>query len=219
MSDIQLFTSKQHLDAKANLNEFIEMCRDRLTVFGTDLDWNSDIWPGVCNFTVIGAPSRGFTASQLLDPEIVPFAKSYVRYQHQYYSNSASRCKEIKGIRCVEKALLQVKGKADITLTDLNVLDMATQVAREYKASAYQAGCSIEKLVAFINQAKIVPHTLVWKNPISKPNELNRTDATAKSKRRAKVPPGHCLEYMAEMFSNDLQDPRDRYTTSIFALL
>ncbi|OWP71056.1 integrase [Pseudomonas sp. K2I15] len=219
MNDIQLFTSKQHLDAKANLNDFIEMCRDRLTVFGTNLDWNSDTWPGVCNFTVIGAPSRGFTTNQLLNPKIIPFAKSYVRYQHQYYSNSSSRCKEIKGIRCVEKALLQVKGKADITLTDLNVLDMAAQVAREYKASAYQAGCSIVKLVEFLNRAKIVPHELVWKNPISKPNELNRTDAATKAKRRAKVPQDHCLEYMAEMFSNDLQDPRDRFTTSIFAML
>ncbi|WP_028621556.1 integrase [Pseudomonas sp. Ant30-3] len=219
MSDVHLFMPEQQRDTKANLTDFIEMCRDRLTVFGTDLDWGSDTWAGVCNFTVIGAPSRGFTSSQMLDPEIVPFAKSYVRYQHQYYSNSGSRCKEIKGIRCVEKALLQVKGKADITLTDLNVLDVAAQVAREYKASAYQAGCSLVKLVEFLNRAKIIPHALVWKNPILKPNELNRTDAATKAKRSAKVPPEHCMEYMAEMFSNDLQDARDRFTTSIFALL
>jgi hypothetical protein len=218
MSDVHLFMPKQQLDTQANLTDFIEMCRDRLTVFGADLDWDSDTWAGVCNFTVIGAPSRGFTASQMLNPEIVPFAKSYVRYQQQS-SNSNNRKSEIKGIRCIEKALLQVKGKADITLTDLNVLDMAGQVAREYKAAAYQAGCSIVKLVAFLNRAKIVPHALVWKNPISKPNELNRTDAATKAKRSAKIPPEHCLEYMAEMFSNDLQDPRDRFTTSIFALL
>jgi len=58
MSDVHLFMPKQQLDTQANLTDFIEMCRDRLTVFGADLDWDSDTWAGVCNFTVIGAPSR-----------------------------------------------------------------------------------------------------------------------------------------------------------------
>ncbi|MEO8645677.1 integrase [Pseudomonas sp.] len=217
MADILLFTPKQQLDANANLNDFIVMCRERLTVFGSDLDWCSNSWPGVGNFTVINAPASGFTDNQLLNPEIIPFAKSYVRYQQGHKPRKLKS--ELKAIRCIEKALLLVKGKADITLTDINVLDMAAQVAREYKATAYQAGTSLVKLVEFLNESKIVPHALVWKNPISKPNELNRTDETTKAKRNAKLPSESCLEYMAEMFSNDLQDPRDRFTTSIFALL
>lgn len=217
MADILLFKPKQQLDAKANLNDFIAMCRDRLTVFGSDLDWGSNTWPGVGNFTVIRSPSRGFTGDQLLNLEIIPFAKSYVRYQQGH--NPRKLKSEFKAIRCIEKALLLVKGEADITLTDINVLEMAALVAREYKATAYQAGTSLVKLVEFLNESKIVSHVLVWKNPISKPNELNRTDAATKAKRNAKIPSEYCLEYMAEMFSNDLQDPRDRFTTSIFALL
>ena len=216
MADIILFAPKHLLDAKANLNDFIAMCRDRLTVFGADLDWYSDTWAGVGNFTVIGAPSRGFTDNQLLNPEIVSFAKSYVRYQQ---GHNPSRMKsEFMAIRCIEKALLQVKGKADITQADINVLDAAAQVAREYKA-AYQAGAALVKLVRFLNESKIVPHTLVWRNPISKSRELNRTDAVTRAKREEKIPKEHWLECMAEMFANDLQDPRDRFTTSIFALL
>lgn len=217
MADILLFTPKHQLDARANLNDFIAMCRDRLTVFGADLDWGGDTWPGVGNFTVIGAPARGFTNHQLLSPEIIPFAKSYVRYQQGH--NPSKLKNELKAIRCIEKALLQVKGKADITLTDVNVLEMAAQVAREYRATAYQAGGSLVKLVEFLNESKIIPHALVWKNPISKPKELNRTDAATKAKRNAKIPEEHWLEYMAEMFANDLQEPRNRFTTSIFALL
>lgn len=217
MAEIFLFIPKHHLDAKANLNDFIAMCRDRLTVFGIHLDWSSNTWPGVGNFTAIGAPARGFTDSQLLNHEIIPFAKSYVRYQQGH--NPSKLKNEFKAIRCIEKALLQVKGVADITLTDINVLEMAAQVAREYKATAYQAGGSLVKLVEFLNESKIIPHALVWKNPIPRPQELNRTDAATKAKRDAKIPEEHWLEYMAELFANDLQEPRDRFTTSIFALL
>src|SRR5690606_36358507 len=137
MADILLFTPKHQLDAKANLRDFVAMCHYRLTVFGADLNWDSDTWAGVGNFTVIGAPSRGFSDEQRLNPEIIPFAKAYVRYRqgHKPTKNKS----ELQAIRCIEKALLLVKGKADITQTDVQVMDVAAQVAREYKGSAYQA--------------------------------------------------------------------------------
>ena len=81
MSNILLFKPKAELDARANLEAFIAMCRDKLTVFGADLDWDSHAWPKVCNFTVMGAPSRGYSQEQLLSAEIIPFAKAYMRYQ------------------------------------------------------------------------------------------------------------------------------------------
>ena len=37
MSDIFLFTPKAQLDCRQNLEQFIIMCRDRLTVFGKSL--------------------------------------------------------------------------------------------------------------------------------------------------------------------------------------
>lgn len=217
MADILLFRPKAELDAKANLSEFIAMCRNRLTVFGEDLDWDCNAWPGVGNFTIMGAPSRGYTDNQLLSAEIIPFAKAYVRYQQGH--NPTKLKNEFKAIRCIEKALLQVKNKADIALTDTHVMDIAGAIAREYEATAYQAGIALSKLVAFLNESKITQHPIIWRNPISKPSEINRTDAATQVKRAAKIPQEHCLEYMAEMFANDLQAPRDRFTTSVFALL
>lgn len=217
MDEVLLFTPRHLVDAKANLKDFIGMCRDRLTVFGADLDWSRDTWPRVGNFTVIGAPAEGFTSSQLLNSEIVPFAKSYVRYQQGH--NPSKLKNEFKAIRCIEKALLQVKGRADITLTDIQVMDVAAKVAREYSATAYQAGSSLVHLVKFLNESKIIPTAIIWKNPISKPKEIHRTDVEGKKKRAEKMPAQHLLEFMGEMFANDLQAPRDRFTTSIFALL
>ncbi|NDV13003.1 integrase [Crenobacter caeni] len=217
MSNILLFKPKTENDARANLEEFIALCRNKLTVFGANLDWDSSSWPKVCNFTVIGAPSRGYSQDQLLDEQIIPFAKAYIRYQQGH--NPTKLKGEIKAIRCIERSLLQVKGKADITLVDGNVMDVAVEVAREYQATAYQAGIALKKLVFFLNESRIIPRQIIWENPISKPSEITRTDAETKAKRAAKIPNEQWLDWMAEMFANNLPAPRDRFTTSIFALM
>ena len=216
MSDIFLFTPKAQLDCRQNLEEFIVMCRDRLTVFGKELDWYSSAWPAVGNFTKKGASSRGYTAEQLLDQGIMSFAKAYVRYQQGHNPNKLKN--EFKAIRCIESALLAIKGKADITLTDISVLDEAGRVATSYGASGYQAGISLVKLVGFLNESEIIPAPLVWKNPVRKPKENIGTDLVSKQNRDDKMPPAGSLEAIAEMFFNDLQGARDRFTTSIFAL-
>lgn len=216
MSNVFLFVPKAQLSSRQHLDEFILMCRDRLTVFGADLDWYSNAWPGVGNFTKKGAPSRGYTEDQLLNAGIIPFAKAYVRYQQGHNPNKLKN--EFKAIRCIEAALLEIKGSADITLTDISVLDEAAKVARTYDASSYQAGISLVKLVEFLNESRIIPAPIAWKNPVKKPKEIHRTDDVAKLRREEKMPHDYMLEAMAEMFNNDLQGARDRFTTSIFAL-
>lgn len=217
MAEILLFTPKHERDCRQNLAEFVEMCRERLTVFGADLDWDADNWPGVANFTKIGVNSRSYKREDCLDGEIMPFAKAYLRYQQGH--NPTKLKNELKALRCIEKALLQVCGQADITLVSTQALDAAADVAREYKATAYQAGIQLVKLVEFLNETGIIAKRITWKAPFSKPKELDRTDSDGKRKRAEKLPPDHCLEYMAEMFVNDLKFPRDRFTTCIFALL
>lgn len=217
MAEVMLFTPKHEKDAPKNLDDFIEMCRDRLTVFGEELDWHADAWPKVGNFTVMGAPARGYKPSQMLNSDFLPFAKAYVRYQQGM--NPTKLKNEFKALRCIEPALLSVKGKADITLVDTVVMDVAAQIARKYETTAYQAGAALTKLVKFLNESLISSSRIEWRNPISKPREINRTDAETRERRSAKLPQDHQLEAMAEMFSNDLQEPRDRFTTSIFGLL
>lgn len=216
MSNLFLFVPKAQLTCRQNLDEFVLMCRDRLTVFGADLDWYSHTWPGVANFTRKGAPSRGFTQDQLLDAQFVPFAKAYVRYQLGH--NPSSLKNELKAIRCIEPALLAIKGCADITQTDISVMNEAAQVARSYGASSYQAGLSLVQLLKFLNESGIIPTPVAWRNPIQKPKEKHGINAAAKQKREDKMPPDPLLESMAEIFSNDLLGARDRFTSSIFAL-
>ncbi|MCO6059018.1 integrase [Pseudomonas sp. MOB-449] len=217
MADILLFTPRHQRDCEKNLEDFIAMCRDRLTVFGADLDWDANAWPKVGNFTVKGTPGRGYTADQLMSADIIPFAKAYVRYQQGHKPTKGKN--EFMALRCIEKALLTVKGKADITLVDQLVMDVAGEVARDYGASSYQAGTSLVKLVEFLNESDLVPEKIEWRHSIKKPKEINRTDAEAKQKRAEKFLDSYVLDAMAEMFSNDLPGAKDRFTTSIFALL
>ncbi|WP_181122634.1 hypothetical protein [Stutzerimonas stutzeri] len=217
MAEVLLFVPKHERDANKNLADFIEMCRDRLTVFGVELNWSSNTWPKVGNFTVMGAPARGYTQQQLLSAHIIPFAKAYVRYQQGLRPSKLKN--EFKALRCIEPALLAVKGVADITLVDTVVMDVAAGFARDYKVTAYQAGAALAKLVDFLNKSHIVHSRIEWRNPISKPIEINSTDAETQRKRADKIPLDHHLNAMAEMFVNDYQAPRDRFTTSLFALL
>ncbi|MCO8165222.1 integrase [Pseudomonas sp. 21LCFQ010] len=216
MSNIILFVPKDQLDARRNLASFVDICKNQLTVFGADLDWDRNGWPGVGNFTKKGAPSRGYKAEQLLHPSIMDFAKSYVRYQQGLKPSKLKN--EFKAIRCIEEALLSKKGIADITLVDPDVMDVAAAVAATYKATAYQAGLNLQGLVTFLNESRIISSPVNWVNPFSKEMEIGSTSVEGKQKRDEKMPPDGAIDAMAEMFYNDLQSPRDRFTTSIFAL-
>ena len=48
--------------------------------------------------------------------------------------------------------------------------------------------------------------------------DRNLTGEKGQALREKKLPKDHQLDYMAEMFANDFLDPRDRFTTSMFAL-
>ncbi|MNU78950.1 hypothetical protein D3C71_685530 [compost metagenome] len=216
MSNVILFVPQHQLNCRKNLIDFVDMCRNQLTVFGANLNWGQDAWPGVGNFTKKDVPSRGYKPEHLLDSSIMDFAKAYVRYQQGH--NPKKLKNEFKAIRCIEQALLNKKGYADITLVDIDVMDAAGEVAKTYKATAYQAGLSLVHLVEFLNESQIIANPISWRNPFSKEMEIHSTSEEGRQRRDEKMPPPGAMEAMAEMFYNDLQDPKDRFTTAIFAL-
>lgn len=216
MSNVILFVPKNQLDSRKNLADFVDMCKNQLTVFGANLDWSKNAWPGVGNFTKKGAPARGYKPEQLLDFTIMDFAKAYVRYKQGL--NPVKLKNEFKAIRCIEEALLNKKGCADITLVDVDVVDAAGAVAGTYEATAYQAGLNLQRLVEFLSESQIISAPISWRNPFSKEMEIHSTSDEGRQRRDEKMPPPGAMEAMAEMFYNDLQDPRDRFTTAIFAL-
>jgi hypothetical protein len=214
------FVPRQEWEASKNLAAFVELCRNQLTVFGRDLNWNSDDWPGQINFTKIGVASRGFSKNDLLASEFMDFAKAYFRYQQGFKPTGARN--ESKALRCVEKALLQRAGTALIGDLSIADLDVAAGVARDFygKWSAYHAGREIERLAKFVSINRFIPNDLsTWKNPINRAADTIQTGAKAKEKREAKLPSSDVLNAMAEIFANNPDDPKDVFTSSVFAML
>ncbi len=121
VAEIFNFVPKSELDANANLNQFIEDCRTKLTVFGKELNWNQWHWPKAGNFTKLGANSRTNDQDDKLDDHFIDFAKAYFRYQQGHKSTGAKN--ELKALRTIEKSLLQTNKFAPISDLSISILD------------------------------------------------------------------------------------------------
>jgi hypothetical protein len=220
MGQLIHFSPRTTLTAAENLREFIRMCRDELTVFGADLDWNSWKWEGIVHFTRMGTNSGAATSNDRLDDLFIDFAKAYLRYQ-QGHRPTVTRS-ESKALRSIEAALLQVKGKADINLLEMSVLDEAAKLGRIHYSplAAYKCGLELERLARFITAQQLISAGVgTWKNPIKKPTNVNiQTGRKAKEFRDKKLPNADALDAMAEIFANRPTNPKDLFTTSLFAM-
>jgi hypothetical protein len=214
------FVPRAELEANDNLKEFIRLCRDELTKFGSDLRWSDWHWKGGGNFTKIGVRARGVKVSDLLADAFVEFAKAYFRYQQAHRPTKGRN--EMRALRVIEAALLQL-GKSPI-ITELNqtVLDHAAAIAREHYSggTAYHCGRELERLARFVTSKHLVPTSIAtWRNPIGKPSDMRiQTGPVAKELRDNKLPAPECLDALAEIFSNCPTAPKDIFTTSVFAM-
>jgi len=220
MTDIFNFVPKSELDATANLNQFIEDCRTKLTVFGQDLDWNQWRWPKAGNFTKLGANSRTKDQNDKLDDHFIDFAKAYFRYQQGHKPTGAKN--ELKALRTIEKALLKTNRFAPISGLSISILDQAAQLMREHyaKGSDYHGGRELERLAMFVTSKNLVNQDLSgWRNPIVRKTDEIQTGEKAKARRVKKLPSEEALNALAEIFANNPSEPKDIFTSSTFAML
>ncbi len=219
MPEIFNFKPKNKLDAEKNLQQFIQECRDELTVFGEDLKWSQWQWDGVVQFTKLGVNSMAAKDKDALDERFIEFAKAYFRYQQGHKPTGAKN--EIKALKALEYALLQGIGKADIAELSYAIIDEAVQIVRDNysKGAAYHGGRELERLAKFVVEKRLVSCDVSgWKNPISRLRDTNQTGKKAKKDREKKLPSEEALNAMAEIFSTDPENPRDIFTSSIFAM-
>lgn len=220
MADIFQFKSKAMLSATENLEMFIAKCRDELTVFGTNLDWEEAIWPKIVVFAKLGVTTRKPGPEQVQDKVFIDFAKAYFRYQQGH--NPTLVKNENKALRALEAALLQLTGSADIDGLSIAVLDEAAELAKRHysDSGAYQCGRELLRLAKFVTENKLVSCGVQsWVNPIKRPQDKNKTGKEAKKFREKKLPNSIALDALAEIFANEPMCGRDVFTTSVFAML
>jgi len=221
MGEVVHFVPQVALHAEENLREFIDVCRYHLTVFGADLDWDSWKWPGAMHFTKIGVTTNGAADSDRLDDRFVNFAKAYFRYQQGQKPTGTKN--ESKALRVIEASLLQLYNAADINLLDFTVLDEAAAIAKKSYSSgaAYHCGRELERLARFVSENKLIRNDVnTWKSPLRKPSDsLIQTGPKAEAARKEKLPGQEALSALMEIFASNPGEPRDIFTSSVFAML
>lgn len=220
MPNIFQFKSKAELTAATNLEAFISKCREDLTVFGADLDWDACVWPKVAVFAKLGVTTRKPKQEELMDESFVEFAKAYFRYQQGHKPTGTKN--ELKALRVLEAALIQVNGEASIAGLSLTCLDEAVSLTRGHysKGAAYACGREVQRLAEFVTDNHLINADLkAWHNPISRPTDTTRTGKEAKQNREKKLPNETALNALAEIFASNPIKERDVFTTSIFAML
>ncbi len=220
MVDILLFTPKKTLTARENLKAFIRLCREELTVFGEDLDWEAPVWPKVAVFAKLGVKTRKPKPHEIMDDAFIDFAKAYFRYQQGHKPTQAKS--DLKALKALEAALLQVTGSASVEGISIAVLDQAAQLAKAHYSvgAAYHCGRELSRLARFVSDHRLVGGAVHdWKSPIRRPDDKNKTGKHGQAVRDSKLPDEIALNAMAEIFANDPYDPRDVFTSSVFAML
>lgn len=223
MNNIILFKSKKHILVEENYNEFIKFCRYQLSGLTQTQDWEQYAWRGYVTFRKIGIGNKIFDSIDAMHEDYINFAKAYIRYQHTL--------KPLKNygvimmaLRCLEQALLQVQNTGLIYNVTAVVFDEAMQIGSKYFEGNVLAKCGIqlEKISKFLCEHNLVKSGYIsWKNHVKQKVKNNYLPEIEDYHRSDKLPDEEALLAIADIFSqnDELLSPRDKFTSSVFALL
>lgn len=230
MADIVLFRPRRELGAQANLQAFIEFCRNRLTVFGEVLQFDLDMWD-VTDFIPLkgknGALRAVFSswatanepAPTSMPEPFLGFAKSYFRYKHGLQPTKSIGFR-ISALRAL-CAALEEHGTANPVAADAGVFNRASQLlaAHYSKISAYRVGRQLELVATFLDDNSLCAVPLQWKCTITRPPESGgRVGEVFDKLRNDKLPSALALDTLARAFVAATEPP-DVVITSIAAIL
>ncbi|MAH14474.1 MAG: integrase [Sphingomonadaceae bacterium] len=218
MAEIFVFTPRHEIAAAENMSEFITSCREKLSLYEPHFDWNEHIWgaAGVTFGNIDQKYVSGGLKSVLAQP-FLDFAKAYVRYRQTHAPNKHHS--EMKALKCVERALVNLTGRADPSEITIGVLDAAQDIAREHYKAPYAAGREIAALARFLTDHRLVGRSLDWRSNIKRPTDTVRTGIKAKEKRESKLPNEEAVHAIAAIFASNPTEPDDIFVTSTVAML
>lgn len=230
MSDFIHFKPRSELGPEANLKAFIAMCRDELTIFGADLEFDLDEWDltnTIQRKARNNAVSAVFSSWEKIKgrhPNPMPepflsFAKAYFRYQ-QGLNPSQAISNRISALRALCEALVE-HGTANPILADAGVFNRAAQLlsGRYSTGAAYQGGGHLERLATFLDDSRICVVPIHWRNPLSPAvNSVGRVGPEFDERRNSKLPSAYALDSLARAFRL-ANEAIDVVITSIAAIL
>jgi len=216
--------------AKNNLSEFVKLCRDELTAFGSDC-WKENLWKTpyeksrknvVARFSTNTKPYDSYHYEPLNSP-FIEFAKAYIRYT--YSLNAVSNLqRHLEALRGIEESLISVNGKADILDLDGAIIDVLPNIlAGKYRnaVALNKIGYQVEKILNFCRTKQITPSLPEWSNPFGKQKDLTiALDDKGQEHRSSKLPTDEEMMLVAQLFHDAPGLGLEvEYYTAIMALL
>ena len=230
MNKLVMFSPRREVDAELNMQKFISLCRDELTVFGGDLAFDEDVWD-VTDAILLKAKGGRLRAvfsswatvneaspSPMVEP-FLSFAKAYFRYQHSMRPTKVigSRIAAMRAL-C---AALEEHGTAAPTRVDVGTLNRASQLVAEgfSKDVAYRVGGQLEMLATFMDDNHLAALPLHWRNHLKRPStDTGRVGKEFDERRDRMLPSAYALDSLARAFRAASELP-DVVVTSAAALL
>jgi hypothetical protein len=231
MTNIIRFKPHAALEAQANLRRFIDLSRDELTVFGSDLPFDENTWDisdfvhvkgkagrRLLMFSIMPAGRRGQRVA--FEEPYLSFAKAYMRHEFAIRRKWFIEV-GINALRVLYRAMTDQGGTVNPTEIRCETLNRAVQMldgVGDYRAN--QIALELEKLAAFLagNHMMTAPHE--WKSPIKKPGMTHaaRVGKEFDDLRAKMLPSPEALAALAHIF-RAAKDPGDVLVSSIMAIL
>lgn len=232
MADIIQFVPEAQYHASKSLTKFVDMCRNQLTIFGADLDWDSDAWDVTLEMAKRSRKGRialvwtnHDTSKQgmgaIMSQPFLDFAKAYMRYQHSLKPTKSIGLR-LSAIRALERALVEQHESPKVEKADAAVFNRAAQLIREkFEAStSNKIGSQLEMIASFLRENRLTATPFEWRNPIPRQRDSNTARVGKKfdEERADKLPTQDSLEALAKIF-HIATEPADIIVSSIAALL
>jgi hypothetical protein len=226
MTELIVFKPKAEIDAEANVSAFIELCRGQLTIFGVDLDFDSDAWDVT---EALALRARGnarqrarFTKlssnSEWMAEPFRSFSKAYFRYMFGLRPTKGIGAR-LSALRAVAASGEEV-GISSVSGVDASTFNRAAQLvaARYTDATAYRIGQQLELLSGFLDEHRMVRSRLGWVNFLPRPIDSERVGEEADEKRRSKLPSQAALDALPKIFRLAIE-PADVIVSSAAAIM
>lgn len=231
MTTIIHFQPRAELDAEENLRGFVEVAQFRLSVFGPDLDFNSDVWDITDHVNMKGHGRQRYrvafcafrehcrTQPTMLNKAFKPFAKAYLRYM-QGLRPTKLIVQRLAALRALEAALLENGTPASPCRVNPFILNRACQIIGERfaKTTAYRVGVQLEMLSYFMNKNRLTYVSYSWCNFLPRPRDGVRVGKEFDKRRREKIPSEAVFDALTRIFQL-AESPADILMTAVAALL
>lgn len=229
MTELVMFQPKRELDAEANLANFVSLARDQLTVFGTTLNFDDDVWDvsetvhlramtkrvqvHFCTHETVN--KKGYQS--MVEP-MRSFAKAFLRYEHAYKPTKDIQAR-VAALRCLEKAVREHEIRA-VAGIDALTLNRAIQIAGERNGPdrAYRIGQQLQRIAKFLDENMLVNVPLQWTSPLKRPSDTEKVGKEFEERRQSKLPSVSELDAVAKAYQLAVLD-RDVIVTSIVAIM